>query len=147
MKIKFCLDWASGNAAKSFKSPDALSLFQEYTERIGKFGECSFSGMDASKRAQAKLWLCHTAKNAKMLSSEELAKALQNLMNSGARELHIAIGPANGFTAKDIEALKPDLLWSFGPMTLPHELAAVVAAEQVYRAYSIIHHLPYHGGH
>ncbi len=147
MKIKFCLAWASSNIAKSFKSPDALALFNEYTQRIGKFGECLKTNLDVSKRPQAKLWLCHTSKNAKMLSSEELAKALQRIMNSGAKELWVAIGPADGFSAKDIENLKPDLLWSFGPMTLPHEIAAVIAAEQVYRAQTIIHHLPYHSGH
>ena len=43
--------------------------------------------------------------------------------------------------------LRPDLLWSLGPMTLPHELAAIIAAEQIYRAFTILHHLPYHAGH
>jgi 23S rRNA (pseudouridine1915-N3)-methyltransferase len=32
-------------------------------------------------------------------------------------------------------------------MTLPHELAAVVAAEQIYRAFTILHRQPYHSGH
>ena len=32
-------------------------------------------------------------------------------------------------------------------MTLPHELAAVVATEQIYRALTILHHKPYHSGH
>ncbi len=148
MKIRFCLGWVSGgNIAKSFKSGDAFALFQEYTDRIGKFGECSTTKLDTEKKSGSKFWLCHTAKNAKMFSSEELARALQNLRNSGTKELQIAIGPANGFSAKDVESLKPDLLWSFGPMTLPHELAAVIASEQIYRAHAIIHRLPYHCGH
>ena len=147
MKVKFCPAWAGPNIAKSFKSKDAYALLEEYVRRIDCFDRCSVSQMGNIQDSRAKLWLCHTSKSSKILSSEELAKALQNLRNSGAKELHIAIGPADGFSREQVETLKPDLLWSFGPMTLPHELAAVVAAEQIYRAYAIIHHLPYHSGH
>lgn len=141
------MGWASGDVRKSFKSEATFSLFQEYVNRIDKFDGCTASKLDLKKNPAAKLWICHTAKNARLLSSEELAKAVENLRSSGVKELQIAIGPADGFLPKDIESLKPELLWSFGPMTLPHELAAVVAAEQIYRAYAIIHHLPYHSGH
>ena len=147
MRIKFYLAWAGTNISKSFKSKEMYSLFQEYVERIGHFDTYEVSKWDGVKKVGAKLWLCHTSKSAKQFSSEELAKALQNLRNSGTRELCVAIGPADGFSQKEVEALKPDVLWSFGPMTLPHELAAVVAAEQIYRAYTILHHFPYHSGH
>jgi len=43
--------------------------------------------------------------------------------------------------------IQPHLIWSFGAMTLPHELASVVAAEQIYRAISILKNHPYHSGH
>ena len=49
-------------------------------------------------------------------------------------------------TEEDRRVLKPDFMWSFGPQTLPHDLAAVIAAEQVYRAFSILNNLPYHRG-
>ena len=124
-----------------------LDLFQEYARRIDKFDRCSVSKLEPERKPAIKLWLCHTAKNAKTLSSEELARAIQNLRNLGAKELQIGIGPSDGFSSKELECLKPDFLWSFGPMTYPHELAAVIAAEQIYRAYTIIHRLPYHSGH
>ena len=147
MKIRFCLGWAQGDTRKSFKSGPAFDLFREYAGRIDKFDRCDVSKLNPEKRPGVKRWLCHTGKNAKMLSSEALAAAIQNLRNSGTKELEIAVGSADGFSVKDIENLKPDFLWSFGPMTYPHELAAVLMAEQVYRAYAIIHRLPYHSGH
>jgi 23S rRNA (pseudouridine1915-N3)-methyltransferase len=36
---------------------------------------------------------------------------------------------------------------SLGPATMAHELARVVAAEQIYRAWAIVEGHPYHRGH
>jgi len=150
VKILFKLGWVKGNALpKVFKMEAAYALLKECLERTAKFTSVSLLGMDASWRKAAgdKLWFCHTSKNSKELSSEELAKIINQLQNSGTRQLHIAVGGPNGFTPQDIEKWAPDFLWCFGRLTLPHELATVVAAEQIYRAYTIIHHHPYHSGH
>ena len=80
--------------------------------------------------------MCDRSTGAKELSSEELAKALENLMGSGVRGFQLVIGGPDGFSKGELEELKPDFRWSFGPMTLPHELAAVVASEQIYRAFT-----------
>ncbi|HUG28252.1 MAG TPA: 23S rRNA (pseudouridine(1915)-N(3))-methyltransferase RlmH [Gemmatimonadales bacterium] len=74
-------------------------------------------------------------------SSEALAGQLARWRDSG-RPLALVIGGAEGVDA----ALKraAQVRWSLGPATLPHELARVVAMEQVYRAFTILHGLPYH---
>lgn len=82
-----------------------------------------------------------------MLSSENLAKYLDAERAGGTSALEIVIGGPDGLSDDQIFRLHPALRWSFGPLTLPHELAAVVAAEQLYRAWTILKKQPYHRGH
>ena len=147
MKIRFSLGWVKSSKAlsKNFKSPAAYSLLSEYAERIAHFMPCE-SGAYISKERSC-IWVCEREKKSRVMSPEELARALQQCMNSGVQELQIVIGGADGFTIGELEQMNPALCWSFGPMTLPHELAAVVASEQIYRALTILHHQPYHSGH
>lgn len=56
-----------------------------------------------------------------------------------ARTLCFVIGGADG-----IELPDADHRISFGPMTLPHQLARVVLLEQLFRAFTIIAGEPYH---
>ena len=150
MKIRFRLGWASEKVrARDFKSSATFDLFQDYLGRIGHFTDCVASGLPRqfAKDASAHLWMCDTSPKAKPLSSEQLAKALEKLQLTGIKEVIILIGGPDGFTDEQRQSFKPELLWSFGPMTLPHELAAIVASEQVYRAFTILKGLPYHQGH
>ena len=135
---------------KAFKLQSARELFEEYITRISKFVPCQILGsihQAEAKKAGTKVWVCDQARGAKTLSSEQVAAELEQLCNSAVRELHIVIGDADGFSKEEMDELKPDLRWSFGPLTLPHELAAIVASEQIYRAWAIIKRLPYHLGH
>lgn len=81
----------------------------------------------------------------KQLSSEELARTIGHLRDSSAQRLVFAIGPADGWS--DAARKRAHLLLSFGRITLPHQLARVVLAEQVYRAFTILAGHPYHSGH
>ncbi len=98
-------------------------------------------------KAPSCIWVCEREKGSRVLSSEALSNELQKCMSSGVQELQIVIGGPDGFMKEALAEMNPRLRWSFGPMTLPHELAAVVAAEQLYRAMTILHHQPYHSGH
>jgi len=78
----------------------------------------------------------------KMLSSEAFAAALAKYRDGGAGGLAFLIGGADGLGPGARN--KADLLLSLGPMTLPHGLARVVLAEQLYRAMTILAGHPYH---
>ena len=151
MKIRFCLAWLKTDAlARGFKSKPSYELFQEYAQRISHFAKVEAGRLripeSSNGRPQA-LWICSTGASATTLSSEALAKKLGGLRDTGIQDLWIVVGGASGIPAAELTRLKPNFLWSFGPGTLPHELACVVAAEQIYRAWTILNHLPYHLGH
>jgi 23S rRNA (pseudouridine1915-N3)-methyltransferase len=75
--------------------------------------------------------------------SQELARRLGGWQERG-RPLALAIGGSHGLSA-DFLADATER-WSLGPGTLPHELARVVALEQLYRAFTILRGEPYHKG-
>ena len=147
MKIHFGLAWSDAVLGRrDFNSELSYGLFADYLKRISHFSPCTAGALKKNLSGTA-LWLCDTSRNAKALSSEELSRFMGGLLNGGKKELCVAIGGPDGWDAAAIARLKPHLLWSLGPLTLPHELAAVVAAEQVYRAFTILRGLPYHRGH
>jgi 23S rRNA (pseudouridine1915-N3)-methyltransferase len=78
-------------------------------------------------------------------TSEEFAAHLGRLRDDGTQRLVLAIGPADGWSAAARQ--RAQLLFSLGRITLPHQLARVVLAEQVYRALTILAGHPYHSGH
>lgn len=151
MKIDFHLLWAPQKLTeKSFKFDSCRQLFAGYTQKIAHFSPCHAhgAGLDFEDRQARSLWLCDRTKGSLILSSEALAEKLNRLQSSGIRSLEVIVGGADGLSHKEMKDLEPiDLRWSFGHLTLPHELAAVVAAEQIYRAFTIINHQPYHSGH
>jgi 23S rRNA (pseudouridine1915-N3)-methyltransferase len=99
--------------------------------------------LQKSGRTPAKLILLDSG--GRTMSSEELAAWIGRERDSGTQHQHFAIGPADGWSKESRE--RADLLLSFGPMTFPHELARVMLAEQLYRAFTILAGHPYHGGH
>ena len=79
------------------------------------------------------------------ISSQQLATLLDQHKLSATQSLIFAIGPADGWT--DAARSRAHTLLSLGPMTLPHELARLILAEQLYRACTILAGHPYHSGH
>ena len=77
-----------------------------------------------------------------LLSSIELASKVEDWMTYGTRHVAFMIGSANGLAPEVRE--QADLVLALTPMTLPHEMARVMLAEQLYRSLTIIRNEPYH---
>jgi 23S rRNA (pseudouridine1915-N3)-methyltransferase len=74
-------------------------------------------------------------------STSELSQALQRWLEGG-RHIALLVGGPEGL-ADSVRQLA-DESWSLSRMTLPHPLVRIVVAEQIYRAWSILHNHPYH---
>ncbi len=99
----------------------------------------------ARQRARTPAWLVLLDSRGEAWSSEELAKWLSVRRDSGQQMIVFAVGPASGWSDRTPQLAQTML--SLGPMTLPHELARLVVAEQLYRAFTILAGHPYHTGH
>jgi 23S rRNA (pseudouridine1915-N3)-methyltransferase len=80
-------------------------------------------------------------------TSEALAAWIGARRDEGTQHVVFAIGPADGWSDEvRAEAKRGGRLLSLGPMTLAHQLARLVMAEQLYRACTILTGHPYHRG-
>lgn len=75
-------------------------------------------------------------------SSEDLSRRLDTLALGGASSFAFVIGGSDG-VSEAVRRRASETL-SFGPITLPHNLARVVLLEQLYRAQKISRGEPYH---
>jgi 23S rRNA (pseudouridine1915-N3)-methyltransferase len=78
---------------------------------------------------------------AKPWSTEKLAQRLADWQLDGD-PVWLFIGGADGLDSKLLETCQAR--WSFGPAVFPHMLVRVMVAEQLYRAWTILSHHPYH---
>jgi len=129
-------------------------LLHDYVARAGRYLPCELQIaaseaklLEAVDRAAGRTRpvLILADSSGALLTSTEFAAELTRRIDSGAQLFVLATGPADGWSAA--ARARADLLLSFGRITLPHELAAVVAAEQLYRALTIRTGHPYHCGH
>ena len=94
------------------------------------------------KKLQPTHYLILLDERGKMLNSPQWAQHFQHCMNQGVKTMVILIGGAFGVT----EAIRKraNQCWSLSALVFPHQLVRLLVAEQVYRAFSILHNSPYH---
>ena len=147
------------------KEPFYISAAAEYAKRLG--GYCKFTLLElpearlpenpspteisAGLEKEADLilskvpkgaWFCVFTPEGKLLSSEDFAKTLKTVKNSGKSSACFLIGSSFGMAPRVKQ--RADLKLSMGPMTFPHHLARIMVLEQLYRAEAIQAGSKYH---
>ncbi|HYL61511.1 MAG TPA: 23S rRNA (pseudouridine(1915)-N(3))-methyltransferase RlmH [Candidatus Methylomirabilis sp.] len=100
-------------------------------------GEAAIKKLDADRPATAVL----LDAAGRSLTSEAFAKWLGEQRDRGAREIVFVCGDADGFPPALRERVPQKI--SLSGMTYSHELARVMLAEQIYRAFAILSGSPY----
>jgi 23S rRNA (pseudouridine1915-N3)-methyltransferase len=136
------------------KSKTFQPLLDDYATRLSRYAttetqlsetESAFLDWLDKQSARTPCYLVLLDSRGKQLSSEEIAETVGRVRDSGTQRIVFAIGPADGWSAT--ARSRANLTLAFGRITLPHQLARVVVAEQVYRAFTILAGHPYHSGH
>jgi 23S rRNA (pseudouridine1915-N3)-methyltransferase len=129
-------------------------LLADYVERSARYIPCESQLFESEvsllewldkQAGRAPAYAILLDSRGRQQTSEEFAAHLGRLRDDGVQRLVLAIGPADGWSAAARQ--RGNLLFSLGLITLPHQLARVVLAEQVYRALTILAGHPYHSGH
>ena len=139
-------------------SKDAYDgLVRGYLKRCAGVAQCETEAFRSEKallewlgrqrgRTQTVVFLLDA--RGRQLTSEALAVWLGARRDEGTQHIVFAVGPADGWSEEArAEGARRGGLLSLGPMTLAHQLARLVMAEQIYRACTILTGHPYHTGH
>ncbi|MFV0336862.1 MAG: 23S rRNA (pseudouridine(1915)-N(3))-methyltransferase RlmH [Chthoniobacterales bacterium] len=124
---------------------------KDYLARLKHFVPLELVFLKSSNKDQEAIGLleasegCHRIvldERGKTWTSRKAAAYIQELELRSIKQTALIIGGGDGLAAKARE--KADHLWALSPATLQHELALLVACEQIYRSYSILRKHPYH---
>ena len=93
------------------------------------------------KQLPAAEYLIALDESAKLLDTHEFTVLFERASVSSGSKLSFAIGGAYGWS-EEIKT-RVSVMLSLSPLTFSYSLARLVLVEQIYRAHSIIHGLPY----
>jgi 23S rRNA (pseudouridine1915-N3)-methyltransferase len=145
--MRICFIWPGKT-----KDERLRSLIAEYLKRLQRFVRCEVietrEAGGAEKESRRILEAIPAGSLAMVLdvngrewSSPELAEQLRRWENDSVKEIAIVIGGPEGMSAAVTD--RAQQRWRLTRLTLTHEMARVVAVEQLYRAYTINRGLPY----
>ena len=141
MKIRFIM-------LGKTRREEARALFDDYLARIRRYAEAEVNELREAPPAALRKLKIEPAATLVLLdaagqqfTSQQFARWLGDLRDRGTRELIFLCGDAEGFPPSLREAAKQKI--SLSTLTMPHEFARVVLAEQVYRGFAILAGHPY----
>jgi 23S rRNA (pseudouridine1915-N3)-methyltransferase len=139
------------------KDEHLRALVAEYLKRLNRFVRCEVvetreaSGSDTTSVAKESSRIREALATSSLTilldvdgrewSSHELAREVQRWENESVKEIAIVIGGPKGVSVEI--AKRAQQRWRLSRLTLTHEMARVLAVEQLYRAYTINRGLPY----
>jgi 23S rRNA (pseudouridine1915-N3)-methyltransferase len=130
------------------RRPEIRALIDDYVARIRHYAEIEIHELRPDSAASLRrlqfgggvtLVLLDAAGN--KLGSEQFAEWIGSCRDRGERELVFLCGAAEGFP--EALARRAALRISLSPLTFSHELARVMLAEQIYRAFALLAGHPY----
>jgi 23S rRNA (pseudouridine1915-N3)-methyltransferase len=74
-------------------------------------------------------------------STDQFVKRLDTWLKEGL-DLALLVGGPEGLASTCLT--HAEMVWSVSKLTFPHPLVRIIVAEQLYRAWSILRHHPYH---
>jgi len=143
------------------RSKATRALIKEYGERLSRYGRFEHvivsdrqkGDVAQIRKQQSDALLQAVPARAKIIvldergetwTSEALAEHMANDALHGHSHWALLIGGSDGHDPSLRE--HADKLWSLSKLTLPHDLAAILVTEQLYRAMTIQNGEPYHRG-
>ena len=140
------------------RSEPLRSLIDDYLRRLSRFARCEVTELREGAGADDRAVMAEEGKRitdalpansfvvlldveGRQWSSPELAAELDRWQNEGRKEVAFVVGGHLG-VSDEVKA-RADVRWSLSRLTLTHEMARVVLAEQLYRGFTILRGLPY----
>jgi 23S rRNA (pseudouridine1915-N3)-methyltransferase len=130
------------------RRPECRAMFDDYAERIRRSAEVRVTELreptDAAlariKTDPAARWVLLDAAG-RQHTSQDFARWFGKLRDHSVREIVFLCGGDTGFPDSFRERAHES--FSLSSLTMPHEFARVVLAEQIYRAFAILSGHPY----
>lgn len=148
--MKFHFIWVGKTKNRHWRA-----LQEEYLGRLSHFVKYSITEIKDKARHESieiegnrilekvnqNSFVCLLDVKGRSIGSRKLAREIVEWQNRGLKEVTFVIGGFEGVSSEVVK--RADFSLSLSVLTFTHEMARVILAEQLYRAYSIIKGYPY----